>query len=51
MKNKEGKRSESGHKRPSKKGFPVWGWAILAVLLLAIVGALLLQQSKPSAVP
>ncbi len=50
MKNKEGKRSKSGHKRPSKKGFPVWGWAILAVLLLAIVGVLLLQQPKPAAV-
>ncbi|MBE3145262.1 MAG: hypothetical protein IMZ61_15290 [Planctomycetes bacterium] len=43
MKNKKGMKS-------SKKGFPVWGWALLVVLLLAIVGALVLQPSKPAAV-
>ena len=37
-------------KKSANKGFPVWGWAILVVLLLAIIGAVVLSQTKPSAV-
>jgi rhodanese-related sulfurtransferase len=34
----------------SKAKFPVWGWIILAVLLLAIVGLVVFGQLKPAAV-
>lgn len=35
---------------PSKKTFPVWGWIILAVVLLAVVGFILLQKPQPAVV-
>ena len=34
-----------------KKRFPVWGWGVLAVLALAILGAIVLQQSQAAAAP
>ncbi len=36
-------------KTPSKATFPVWGWVILAVALVAIAVVVLLQIGKPSA--
>ena len=42
MKNKKSKKS-------ANKGFPIWGWAILVVIVLAIIGAIVLQPSKPAA--
>ena len=35
-------------KTPSKKTFPVWGWAVLGIVLVEIIGYVILQTSKPS---
>jgi rhodanese-related sulfurtransferase len=35
-------------KAPAKKKFPIWGWAILAVVVVVIVGAVVLQVLKPA---
>jgi hypothetical protein len=43
MKNKKGR-------RPTKKGFPVWGWIVLAVVLLAVAGFVVVQKPKPAVV-
>jgi rhodanese-related sulfurtransferase len=37
-------------KASSKKKFPVWGWVLLAVALVAVVGGVVLQLSKPPVV-
>jgi rhodanese-related sulfurtransferase len=36
------------HRSSSRKSFPVWGWIILAVVLLAIAGLVVLKQPKPT---
>jgi rhodanese-related sulfurtransferase len=43
MKNKKGR-------RPTKKAFPVWGWIVLAAVLLAIVGFVVLQKPQSAVV-
>jgi rhodanese-related sulfurtransferase len=35
----------------SKKVFPVWGWGLLAVGVIVIIGAVVLLSSKPSVAP
>lgn len=37
-------------KAPSKKTFPVWGWIVLAVVLVGIVGFIILQKPQPAVV-
>jgi rhodanese-related sulfurtransferase len=37
-------------KKLVKKGFPTWGWVIMAVVLLAIIAGVVIQQMKPAAV-
>jgi rhodanese-related sulfurtransferase len=34
-------------KKSVNKGFPTWGWVILAVVLLAIIAGVVIQQMKP----
>ena len=43
MKNKKSRAS-------SKKTFPVWGWIALAVVLLAVAGFVILQNSQPAVI-
>jgi phage shock protein E len=38
----------SKRKASSKKIFPVWGWVLLALLLIVIIGAVVLQTGKPA---
>ncbi len=38
---------QRNQKRASKKPFPVWGWVILAVLLVAVAGAAIALTAKP----
>jgi rhodanese-related sulfurtransferase len=40
----------SKKKVSSKKGFPFWGWILLAVVLIAIAGTVGSQISKPAVV-
>jgi rhodanese-related sulfurtransferase len=42
---------KSKRKQPAlKKSFPVWGWIVLVVISLAIVGGIILQYSQPASV-
>ena len=36
-------------KTPSNKAFPVWGWIVLAIALIAIAGTAIFMNSRPAA--